>query len=236
MSATISEVRERPILFSGEMVRAILGGRKTQTRRVVRKGNSEVGTGLSWNALDWSRCFADRGYGIWQYLHIGGPDDTMHRVRCRIGEPTDRLWVRETWFSNGVESRPDESWVRYRATDREPDFTINGRSVWRSGIIMPRSLSRITLEIAGVRVERVQDISEDDAYDEGFEGHVGEPRIDGEGEWARGYRTTSREQFRGFWDSLNAKRGYGWDVNPWVWVIEFRRVESAAVSRPGDRQ
>jgi hypothetical protein len=187
-ATTATAVRERPILFSGEMVRAILDGRKTQTRRVVK------------------------------------PQPTS---RCPYGAVGDHLWVRETWFGNRPGGPSAEAELfRYRATDR--DFLVNGRSVWRSGIIMPRKASRLSLEITNVRVERLQAIGEDDAYDEGCEGHGGEPRIDGEGEWARRYITTSREQYRALWDSLNAKRGHAWDVNPWVWVIEFQRLPESS--------
>jgi hypothetical protein len=210
-ATTATAVRERPILFSGEMVRAILDGRKTQTRRVVKP------------TLD-----DRRPYCMW--MTDARRDDgsfVENGVRCPYGAVGDHLWVRETWFGNRPGGPSAEAELfRYRATDR--DFLVNGRSVWRSGIIMPRKASRLSLEITNVRVERLQAIGEDDAYDEGCEGHGGEPRIDGEGEWARRYITTSREQYRALWDSPNAKRGHAWDVNPWVWVIEFQRLPESS--------
>ena len=210
-------MKERPILFSGPMVRAILEGRKTQTRRVV-------------NSPDPLCC-----------------DPRPIRSDYEVGM---RLWVREPWGidSLGGMSGPNEYShdyeVRYRADGFRQSFSIDGprgvtdpymryfdtqRGEWRPSIHMPRWASRITLEVVKVRVERVQKISEEDARAEGV------PKLDG---WPKNNRQlealliadregklgTHKGAFEVLWDSINAKRGYGWDANPWVWVIEFRRI------------
>jgi len=172
-------MKERPIIFNTPMVQAILDGRKTQTRRVVR------------------------------YKAYANHDNPVYPHECPHGIPGDRLWVRETWFDvANLEGEP----ATYRATaDHIATRMIEMGSGWKPSIFMPRWASRINLEITDIRVERVQEISEDDATAEGATINMGFP--------------TSRCWFRCTWDSLNAKRSYGWDVNPWVWVISFRRIE-----------
>ena len=130
---------------------------------------------------------------------------------CPYGVPGDRLWVRETFYSNGMCKNTMS--CHYRATYNglfTPD-TVPWK--WTPSIFMPRWASRITLEITGVRVERVQDISEEDARAEGIPD-----------EYRAGHRIYYRPRFKTLWDSINAKRGFGWDSNPWVWVVEFKRV------------
>ena len=177
-------MREHPIIFSGPMVRAILEGRKTQTRRVMRPKPTEP------------------------FLPFTA------ECPCPYGHPGDRLWVRETWRVNGnkhdyaIASRDD---VFYRA-----DESYNEGVGWKPSIHMPRMFSRLPLEVTGVRVERVQDISYADCVAEGI--------VD----VARAEKRTRRvgeapiEQFAALWDSINAKRGYSWESNPWVWVVEFK--------------
>ena len=181
-------MKERPILFSGAMVRALLDGSKTQTRRVIKT----VGV-------------ADA-----QAL---GP-----KAACCPYSEGQKLWVRETFVYTGpgsgsdlptyVEERtkqanqtPANCW--YRATSGDAPIR------WTPAIHMPRWASRITLEVTGVRVERLQDISEDDAWAEG----------------CRSDATRALDWYVRLWDSLNAARGYGWDVNPWVSVVNFRIVK-----------
>ena len=204
---------ERPILFSGPMVRAILDGRKMMTRRVhkVQPNDPPSTFSYKWDGEHW-RGFIDAGkYAGWC--------DTPW-MDCPYGETGDRLWVRETWGM--CAAHPDCDGVYFRA-----DTSDNkGAKVdkWRPSIFMPRSLSRITLEITGVKVERVQDISEADAISEGVtppSTPITEP--DGSRHMAWGYEY--RYGFEKLWDSINAKRGYGWDVNPWVWAISFRRIK-----------
>lgn len=210
---------ERPILFSGPMVRAILDGEKTQTRRVVK------GTALEWLAPSmFTPAFvAARENGLSPYGAVG-----------------DRLWVRETWGTPdadhplAVGGRKPTSGDRmlYRANEAD-DYQwglgkqSQGGFVWRPSIFMPRWASRITLEITDVRVERLTDISEEDARAEGcpltHDGkHYDPPASD---PW-QGY---GRASFCLLWDKINAKRA-PWDSNPWVWVVTFQRLP---LSEPG---
>lgn len=177
---------ERPILFSGSMVRAILEGRKTNTRRVVK--------------LNYAGRIARSG----KQWHV---DDPAAALGCPYGQSGDLLWVRETW---GLPWHHAQRPYFYRATDEDavgwhPDF-----DGWKPSIHMPRSASRISLEVAGVRVERVQDISAEDAWAEGI---PHSPDVN------------PLHEFEELWDSINAKRGFGWDANPLVWVVEFRKAE-----------
>jgi hypothetical protein len=127
------------------------------------------------------------------------------RWTCPYGRPGDRLWVRETWSQlYPYESRR----VAYRA-DRETVVAPGVLPWWRPSIHMPRWASRLTLEITKVRVERLKEITVKDIAAEGIQEGVG---------------VFAYEDFRKLWDSLNAKRGFGWDANPWVWVVEFRLV------------
>lgn len=205
-------MKERPILFSGAMVRAILDGRKTQTRRIVSPQPREH----YWEGLP--------GYKeYWTYLHVTegmlatlyrtipqNPEPEIERRISPYGGVDGYLWVRETWMWV-----PDgRGRVVYRATSDEL-----GEHKWKPSIHMSRWLSRITLEVTDIRVERLQDISEDDACAEGTwtPCHCNEGcSICGESYLA---------SFRHVWDAINAQRGFGWDINPWVWVIAFRRID-----------
>jgi len=199
-------MKERPIIFSADMVRAILEGRKTQTRRVVKGLGSKLGD---------------------EYMTELSNGERVETVTlCPYGQPGDRLWVKETWMPDaprdgtwddtvfyGCKGSP-LSWIPDRF--REPAHCLFRASWaespltgWRSSRFMPRWASRITLEIVNVRVERVQDISEDDAQAEGVD-------------WSRW--TSAIVPFVNLWNTINAKRGYDWDSNPWVWVIEFKQV------------
>lgn len=185
------EMKERPVLFSAPMVRAILEGRKTQTRRVAKGVNFISSSGAPMNidadSDDWS-------------------------VKCPYGQPGDRLWVREAFqFSS--------DYPLYRADDEAGH--IDGG--WRPSIHMPRWASRITLEVTGVRVERLQDISEADAVAEGIE-----PTMPNPGPWnwkdylAEGCHTHAILSYKTLWESINGPGS--WDKNPLVWVVEFRRL------------
>lgn len=196
-------MKEHPILFSAPMVCAILEGRKTQTRRVAK-------------APEDAR--HDRGGLAW-YSPMQGQDTGIYPKY----QPGDRLWVRETWTND------PEGGFAYRATV-DPnwlDLYSKGLS-WRPSIHMPRWASRITLEVESVRVERLQDISEADARAEGVNKGVFEydcpARTCGKF-WSE---QTYRNGFNILWDDINAKRGFGWGVNPWVWVVGFKRVEETA--------
>lgn len=179
------------------MVRAILDGRKTQTRRVVKPQPCEAG--FAAQPFNWSRV---EKVGIFFHI-ISDEPSAQFTVQCPYGTPGDRLWVKETWAEND----PPSGYL-YSATD-----SVVGGLKWRPSIFMKRDASRITLEIVSIRVERVQAISRGDATCEGcpFPNMADGPNP----KW----------WFRDLWDSINAKRGYGWDANPWVWVIEFKRVQ-----------
>ena len=198
---------ERPIIFSAPMVKAILDGRKTQTRRIVKLTDSgrvkEVGSPKNW--------------------HLDDPDAIK---ACPYGVPGDRLWVREAWSYDP----PDELWAKDRARllyregyDHPPEMNDDEWPRWKSPIHCPRWASRITLEIVDVRVERVQEISEEDAIAEGIERVTGNSfRVyerGAEGETAPG----AISSYRSLWDSINGKRA-PWESNPYVWAITFKRV------------
>ncbi len=224
-------MKEHPILFSGPMVRAILDGRKTQTRRVIKKQpNGSITQCYHCPDGRWNWCFSSG---------VGASDPWP----CPYGVPGDRLWVREAWKALRVEvprKRPVVS-VQYKASldvrqavwfedDLLPrDRQLTGR--WKPSIHMPRWASRILLEVKRVWVERVQDISEEDARVEGISCHdeqVGK-HFNLQTVYAafpdkRGGFASAREAFECLWDSINTKRGFGWDSNPWVWCVEFERV------------
>jgi hypothetical protein len=181
MEAMTTGVKERPILFSGEMVRAILEGRKTQTRRVMKPQPTCTNYWMMWGAE------------VSTAREVDG--DVVDEWTCPYGQSGDRLWVRETWRPVGPwECRKDSATIQYRSdgvyerkTGWSKDFRIktdDRRDKWRPSIFMPRWASRITLEITGVRIERIQEGGD-----------------------------------REFWGDQT------WNANPWVWVIEFKRIK-----------
>ena len=205
------------------MVRAILDGIKTMTRRVI---TPQPGDKI------WEHQFPS---GIWGWMsnlsHKYGMS-TAHL--CPYGGVGDRLWVRETWYwncVNPIESEPLEhrsSFIAYRADGEFAEQFQNWEKddKWRPSIFMPRWASRITQEITSLRVERLQDITWEDTHKEGilrFDRDNPDPTNSGMG-YNRGasglpMRYESIAAFMDLWDSINAKRGYGWERNPWVWVI-----------------
>ena len=232
-------MRELPILFSAPMVRAILEGRKTVTRRIVKP---QPPAGHSW--AGWcvaSTCRKEEGDAVWsggdQSIRLTAP----HRARCPYGQPGDRLWVREAWQPDPPAD--DEAWDDH--TDsyvtwsgcgsridgvpsalRTPEHCIyregwDGFALkWRPGIHMPRWASRITLEVTGVRVERLQDISDDQALAEGIDNDMCRASI-GNAPLKGGYLPTCA--FSYLWEQINGAGS--WDANPWVWVVEFKHIE-----------
>lgn len=238
-------VRERPILFSGEMVRAILDGRKTMTRRVMKPQPEPNGT---WNPRrDGGRgdfdCICDYyppSATLWNGGMLGA--DAGEIESGPYGEAGDRLWVRETWEFRGTDMnkwgrthRTQTGVVRYAADGSTRHIDTDWQNVerWmgrraggRPSIHMPRWASRITLEITDVRVERLQEISSEDCEAEGL-WHASQAYRSYCCVWrdsAAALATSRQKYFGQLWDSLNAKRGFGWGVNPWVWVISFTRV------------
>ncbi len=214
-------MKERPILFSGPMVRAILEGRKTQTRRILKHPKHNP-----------------------KSLNFAG--------LCPYGPPGDRLWVRETFcIEDGAGEYPlsDSSYPKdgrpvqqeddegawavpwYRATDGEPHITTedqpsdDDRTRWKPSIFMPRWASRTLLEVTEVRVQRLQDVSEEDAAQEGVERYK-------DGSWhiytsTKSFGTDSaKRSLETLWDSINGKRpGCDWQSNPWVWAVSFKGVK-----------
>lgn len=209
---------DKPILFNGEMVQAILEGRKTQTRRVVKPQPTSKHVWRGW-VLDATGPNANKrvGKASWEPSPPTHLFEDLIEARCPYGRPGDLLWVRETHFLVGTGA------VYYRADGHELPHDWS----WRPSIFMPRWASRLTLRVTDVRVERVQDISKADAVAEGLESFA--YNYGRNVSTARMYRVsgdeggypTAREAFENLWSSINAKRGYGWDVNPWVWVVTF---------------
>ncbi|BCD88018.1 hypothetical protein PSm6_44250 [Pseudomonas solani] len=227
--STVQQHRERPILFSGPMVRAILEGQKTVTRRAVKPckahadGFAVLDFGNGWQPFNTFCDFTSDSEGM------------EYPIACPYGKPGDRLWVRETFatLSAGQYEPVKPAWgygqdLRFAATDPLADCDIGVRGyAWRPSIHMPRWASRILLEVTDVRVERLQDISEHQAQAEGIE-HL--PHLDPAGtcHW-RVYGSESSgtnspvASFESLWESINGAGS--WDANPWVWVVEFRRIQ-----------
>lgn len=235
------KIKERPILFSGEMVRAILDGRKTQTRRVVK--TQPPGPEYQMTTLMASTAKDERKRtGMHSWAVVEGNSiirDYGDYFRCPYGYPGDRLWVRETFCDNGG------SEYEYKATSHSQ------AGVWSPSIHMPRQASRITLEVVRVRTQRLQEITEEDAQAEGVESgqcatlpgensrtaicihchkrgneHVGVSRVC----FGRSSCFNPRTYKGGFarlWDQINGKKA-PWESNPYVWVIEFKPTTTAA--------
>lgn len=234
-----TEVRERPILMRGEMVRAILDGRKTQTRRPVKPQPANITPDLAEVLPEaWDSGFID--------------------VKCPYGKPGDRLWVRETFaevhpiavtpgrftkrLHAGISGPPEVDYLTIYRADGErpavyyvPEYPFRSlvptseslgprETTWTPSIHMPRLACRLVLEITDVRVERLQDISEEDAKAEGVRGFVEdgcwvyEDYCLGAGTW----NMSAKGSFASLWQSIHG--GESWDANPWLWVIAFNRL------------
>lgn len=243
----MNEPKERPILFSGEMVRAILDGRKTVTRRVVKPQPPNIAQSFL-TAADNS---GDVKFFKGVVAHHVGLALTGW-IKCPYGRPGDILYVKETWkpgawredgrvaidyraspeatntpwleIPEGSGKQFDELWLGWTdellAAGSLPDdegfhHWEPGESPlkWRPSIFMPRWASRLTLRVTAVKVERVQDITEEDAKAEGVENIP-----IGTATWS------NRQSFSILWDSINVKRGYSWESNPFVWCVSFELV------------
>lgn len=241
----MSKLIERPIIFSGAMICALLEGRKTQTRRVFKTPQKIKDFYLT-GAGNWTNSktgefheFAydavlDGDFGV-SFL-VAGDAGFDGPYPCPYGKPGDRLWVRETWAGGipGCESQGGYSYKADHITGNDGPFEIK----WRSPIHMPREASRIILEITGIRVERLQSITEQDAIAEGLKALVkdrrhpvtvkyGIPDLDGlpgndnlGWPWQQ-WNASPVKSFHTLWDSIHADGRYPWDSNPWVWVVEF---------------
>jgi len=218
-------MKSHPIIFSSDMIRAILEGRKTQTRRVIELKDVDP------------ECIWCRGNGH-EYQECGELSGYDYRYPCRCcmpnnlyGQPGDQLFVKETWAI--IKNDDDENKVLYRADGVIGNAAYGGADFpgnrtyygpWKSSLFMPRWASRITLEIVNVRVERIQEIKYFELESEGISlAQVLEKRgiSNITPHMAQSFM---RDAYIRLWDSLNAKRGFGWDTNPWVWVIEFKRI------------
>lgn len=209
-------MKEHPILFSTPMIVAILEGRKTQTRRIIKlpAGFQECNEDNDWEF---------EGSPQW-------PHAIYKKTGCLAALPApcnlvDRLWVRETFClqTNIFGQFFDDRTPFYKADD----IKLPVGHKWKPSIFMPRWASRITLSITDIRAEFLQDISEEDAKAEGIDTlHKGYdfPWKDYQLKTLNGCQT-ARDSYRSLWNSLNEKRGYGWDKNPGVWVYEFRKVD-----------
>jgi len=198
-------MKERPILMNAEMVGAVLGGRKTQTRRVINpQPDHVVRNAYHTKGLDVPRLGKD--------------------IPCPFGKVGDQLYVRETFSTEGRtmeqaraehEDLMSPSPIYYRADEEYPKSLA-----WKPSIHMPRWASRINLEITDIRVERVQDITKEDALAEGVYPNEQAPST-----FDKVYSgDMPTHLFGGLWDSIYAAKGLGWDKNPWVWVVEFKRI------------
>jgi hypothetical protein len=227
---------EKPILFKDDMIRAILEGRKTQTRRIVKPQPEQPGPGYYFDAYN--------GGPQWNWWDKDHRQHLGQIFKCPYGKPGDRLWVRETFSASEFMD------CRYRA-DGQQFLNVNGKDTntpcevkWTPSIHMPRWASRITLEITDVRVERLQDISEEDAIAEGAQRF---PDLPGKNPWGQDDRWSmeqpnsvddclgsARSAFGNYFCKLagNAPKGIHdprpWDANPWVWVIKFKRIDREA--------
>ena len=224
-------MKERPILFRAQMVRAILGGSKTQTRRIYK-----------------NRKHPDAGCDMAASELMREPQNVIDRI-CPYGQPGDRLWVKESFCPVDDREHGGEFWYDYRATPRyeashpagwENDPHDECAMKWKPSIFMPKAACRIRLEITRVRVERLQDISEADSIAEGISvwseserrgikwncpphgRHYGE----GDNVEDAGFEgdpvKDPREAYRGVWSAINGPGS--WEANPWGWVVEFGRV------------
>ncbi len=214
---------EKPILFSTEMVKKILAGEKTQTRRVVKCPKSFG---------DLVDVFNDDYLAEYGFIAVDTTLGHGFKIRCPFGKIGDTLWVREAFSTvPGYGGDPDA--IVYRADNEVRCFDVDNKYIpedapyydesladgWNPSIHMPRFASRITLEIMNIRVERLQDISEADAKAEGVY-----CRVCGELSLFCSAPHEPQYLFASLWDSINAKRGFGWDKNNFVWVIDFKRV------------
>jgi len=197
------------------MVQAILEGKKTQTRRVIKPQPVFEG------GYDYPH---ENELGIFWKKEESYESIEAFTVDCPYGKPGDTLWVRETWqlLPSGFDEIPPEMNYIYRATDKLSSECTK----WRPSIFMPRTAARLFLTVTNVRVERLQEITKEDARAEGI--NVG--TVDTEKyEKSTAYRIFTDNlpiaRFGDLWNSINTKRGYGWEKNPWVWIVEFKKIE-----------
>jgi len=230
------KIKTRPIIFSAEMVNAVLDGRKTQTRKLI-KCSKEIMQDDSYTFLKASpqspqleRGLPPSARNMFNFVFGSKKGNGHFKIKCPFGKIGDRLWVRETWqihefeLEHGGKEFPN---ILYKSTgstrlliDKCVWKFVKDKPSWRSPVTMPRWASRITLEITNIQVERLQDISEEDCLKEGIIrldsrlGFIDPRKTEGS------VLPSVQEAFQQLWHSTKGK----WDQNPWVWVISFRRV------------
>lgn len=201
-------MKEHPIIFSTEMVKAILAGKKTMTRRVIKPQPKIVHALYPDATIETEQLF-----------------ENIERLKCPYGQVGSVLWVRETWDS--AHDNVTGTAIFYKADFN--DTVPKGDFTWHPSILMPRWASRIILEITNIRVERLNQISVEDIKAEGTPPFGVCPvntamLLTGTNNLDDLQHALSRSMFQDLWDSINAKRGYSWESNCWVWVIEFKRI------------
>jgi len=222
-------MREKPILFSTPMVQAILDGRKTMTRRIVKPQPDDSGL---WNHTQYPMSLESTIEGWWGTVEQTG-ESKEFKCKWNVG---DLLWVKETTCQvmldhthDLLEGANDKSLIVYKANVHEDWMQYAKEKYsykWKPSIFMPRSAARIFLEVTNIRIERLQDINVESCIAEGIEKIN---KKDGQFTW-KNYTDLSNldwftvgESFRSLWNSINGESS--WDENPWVWVIEFKRIE-----------
>lgn len=214
----------KPILFSTEMVRAILDGKKTQTRRVIKPQPADDFHRVSWNV---------KGKDIVAYkssLNHKYGNTTTHFPKY---QPGDVLYVQETFCVDQLrilfDPKIKETSKRYIYKESHGDYPISQQGdiltlpKWKPSIHMPKKAARIFLQVTGVRAERLQDISQQDCAAEGITDKFNRPKCTYP--WCDYLVCNKIRRYSDLWNSLYSKKGYGWDINPFVWVYEFERVE-----------
>ena len=224
-------IKHRPIIFSSDSVASILDGMKTNTRRVVNFGKKVFTDNehALWNDVQKAK---DGSYIFWGEKVPENITPELYKdggFKCPYGDVGDRLWVRETYAIERVDGFTQIVWK----ADKRAQYIENGfkigepfwlvsdykpRTPWKSPRFMPRWASRLTLEIVSVDVERLHGITNAGVRAEGITAHHPPRKKDD--------LPTSRSAFARHWDMINKKRGYKWDVNPWVWVVGFKVAES----------
>ena len=235
-----NQVKERPIIFSGEMVKAILDRKNTMTRRVVKSNfiNHYKHAHIIKQSSDKSR----EGKAYFYDKPCSSMVLSSQLVSNPYGKVGDRLWVRETWQEIGPDclltykaTYPSDLYAKRPELENVPPIEAlkDKGYLWKSPLFMPREFSRLLLEITDIRVERLQDISEADAMKEGVKSWKVNCSYNGLKTVYKDYSDIHNDviaynnpiaSFKTLWDSLNTKKGYPWSSNPWVWVVEFKVV------------